>query len=347
MRRTRFRLTPLLAALVAAGCDYSAAAPGPYPGPDVPAGLWTVSGDPAGIIQLAPGQLTEGLQSPTTLLTTPSALLQTVAGVAFAPDGTIWITSADDNLLLGFAPSALATSGSKPATTVVVGTAGSLITPTGLAFDPFHRLWVANHDGGTIVRFDPAQLAAAGSPTPAVVITVTGHPTSLAFDAAGSLWVSDNESQQLVRYSAAQLAASGAPAPATVIDEVNRSLMGPVGLAFDAAGKLWVANLNRNTIVAYGADQLAAGGSPVPRILISSIGGSFILPAGLAFDDDGNLWVVGAQGTLTEFVKADLVASGAPARRARVTVTEHQLFWSAAFWPVPHVLSRTVVAGGP
>src|SRR2546425_9452749 len=82
-----------------------------------------------------------------------------------------------------------------------------------------HRLWVANHDNGTLVRFDGAQLAAGGAPVPAVVLSGLGHPTAPAFDGDGALWVSDNVAQTVAKYPGAGPPASGPPAPALALGE--------------------------------------------------------------------------------------------------------------------------------
>src|SRR5437667_3089103 len=304
--------------------------------PPDPEGLWTASASPSAIVRLAPEQLSgTGDRVPATTLTTPSARIQTLFGVAFDPNGELWITSADDNLLLAFGPGALTSSGFKAATTVIGPNAGSLTTPTGLAFDPAHRLWVANHDNGTLVRFDGAQLAVGGAPVPAVMLSGLGHPTSLAFDADGSLWVSDNVAQTIAKYRATDLTVSGSPAPAVVLTENNNASPLPLGLAFGADGNLWVANLQARNVVAFSPAQLAVTGAPTPQVVLSSTDGSLALPVGLAFDAEGSLWVVVGAGSLTKFARTSLGASGAPEPSARLTIAGHQVLWSAAFWPRP------------
>src|SRR3989449_8954076 len=199
----RARLIFGLAVMAAGGSASTLSSPrrAPEPGPPVPEGLWTASASPSAILRLDPTQLSgTGERDPATTLTPPSARLQTLFGVAFDPSGEIWITSADDNLLLAFGPGALTSSGFKAATTVIGPNAGSLGAPTGLAFDPGHRLWVANHDNGTLVRFDGAQLAAGGAPVPAVVLSRLGHPTAPAFGGVGSLLVSAKVAQTIADY---------------------------------------------------------------------------------------------------------------------------------------------------
>jgi sugar lactone lactonase YvrE len=336
MRFMAIRVPVPLLLVIAAGCSSNSTMPSDPPGPPPPPeldGLWTASGSPSAILRFSPNQLfTSGNRDAATTLTTPSAQLHTLVGVAFDRNGTLWITSADDSLLLGFGAVSLTSSGSKTATVVIESSHGSLSAPTGLAFDADRRLWVANQENGTLVRYDPGQLAAGGAPTPAVVVVGLGHPTSLAFDALGTLWVSDNQAHTVSGFRPAQLAGSGSPAPAVVLSAVGSSLVNPAGLAFDASGNLWVANIGARTLVAFSPAQLASSCSPAPAIAIFS---NVSVPTGLAFDGEGSLWVVGGTGSLTKFTSSSLATSGAPEPSVQFRVSGHSIFWSVAFWPVP------------
>ena len=310
-------------------------APDPTPGPSLQDGLWTVSGSPSSLLRLAPEQLSGvGGRVPATELTTSSAGLFTLTGVAFDAAGRLWIASQDDSLVLSFPPAALTGAGSRIPETEIFPFNGSLSGPTALAFDAQHRLWVVNSGNGTVVRFDAAQLAAGGAVAPAVVLTEPGSPAALAFDAAGALWVSDNRAHTIVKYPAERLAASGSPAPTLVLTEGN-SLVNPAGLAFDAAGNLWVANSGAENLVAFSPAQQSGIGPAAPHREISSTGTSLSIPVGLAFDGAGNLWVVGGGGALTMFAAARLGTSGALEPSARLDLSGHTLFWSVAFWPRP------------
>ena len=326
--------------LIAAACGNDAARPvlPPLPPPPPPTsaqdGLWVVSGNPPGILRLDPTQLTDtGPRVPATILTTPSGGLRELSGVAFDNAGNLWVASDDDSLLLGFEPGPLASSGFKAASTVITPTHGSLSGPIGLAFDSHQRLWVVNHLSGTLVRFDPPQLAAGGAQAPAVTLSVPGTPVAIAFDAAGSLWVSDNQFHVIYRFTAAQLAVSGSPPPASVLTAAD-SLVNPTGIAFDAAGNLWVANNGRSNLLAFTPAQLAGAGPLEPSVVITS-SGSLGIPLGLAFEEDGSLWVVGGTGLLAKFAPSSLDVSGAVTPIARLKITGHVLFWSGALWPKP------------
>jgi sugar lactone lactonase YvrE len=336
---TRFTVvrqaTFALAFTVVAGCGYDSSysmAP-PPPDPAFEDGLWTASGGSPAILHLAPTQLlTDGDRTPVVSISTSSATLSELNGIAFDADGTIWVTSQHDSALVAFAPAELAGSG--PADATVRISSAALGGPTGLAFDKQHRLWVANLDHGSVVRFDPAQLASSGSPTPSVIIAGLGQPAALAFDGAGSLWVSDIRRNKIASFSESQLSASGFLAPQVVISTLGTSLQNPAGIAFDADGNLWVANASNQTVVAFTPAQLATTGSPAPHVVLST-NTALGNPVGLAFDTDGALWVVGDADAVEKFPKTSLGATGAPAPSVRLTLTNYTLFWNVAFWPKP------------
>ena len=355
MLRTGIRRASLiLLAAATAHCGYETAAPGTYdppgpggsPGPNDPPigtihdGLWTVGGIDGAILRFAPSQLlTSDIVSPTTTVRTTTATLFTLNGVAFDDAGTMWVASREDSLVLAFTQSVLATSGIREASRVIAPTSRSLHGATALAFDRKHRLWVANIDGGTIVRFDSAQLASTGAPVPAKVVSVGGgQPSALAFDAAGALWVARLGAHSISKYSAAQLEAAADPVPDAVLSANGGSLHNPAGLAFDAAGNLWVANLGNRTVVAFSPAQLTATGAPVPRITLFPTSDSLESPTGLAFDAAGSLWVADADGVLKKFSSTALQASGAPAPNVRLQLNSGALLWNLAFWPKPRGL---------
>ena len=337
MKYSRVVLSTLAVPLIVAGCSGDYMAPvTPPPNPSTPEGLWTSSAAAPAVLGVTSSQLlASGDRQPAKNIFTPSAALSTLNGVAFDTDGTLWVTSQIDSLLVAFSPAALAKGGSAVASTVIRSQAGSLSEPTALAFDAQHRLWVANAANGTIARFDHAQLSSTGSPVPSVVISNNGSPIGLAFDAAGFLWVSDIHKHRLEGYSPAQLAASGAPTPQVLIGISSSAFTTPAGLAFDAHGSLWVVNSANQTVVSFSAEQLAASGAPVPHLVLSSNAGSLRSPAGLVFDAKGSLWVIGADGALEKFASALLAATGAPAPDVSIALRGFALFWSAAFWPKP------------
>ena len=227
-----------------------------------------------------------------------SASATAVANVRYLRDrgsGALWIAHAGGG--------ALATSGfdaSHLATGLGIPTLITTATDTNreaIAFDGDGNMWVAVTGNNTLERYDAADLATSGSPSPSIVITDDGggdldFPNTLAFDAAGNLWVGCHFSDKLLRYDAGQLTASGSPTPAvTLSDDGFGSLDSIAGIAFDSNGDLWIANaFNVINVVKFDQSDLNASGAPTPTVINSS--SSFVGPRHLAFDTAGNLFVV-------------------------------------------------------
>ena len=81
-------------------------------------------------------------------------------------------------LLLAFGPDRLNASGPILATRVIAPIDGSLQRAKRHRVRPAASLVGRDGANGTIVRFDPSQLAAGGQPVPAVTITGIGHPAA-------------------------------------------------------------------------------------------------------------------------------------------------------------------------
>jgi hypothetical protein len=99
----------------------------------------------------------------------------------------------------------------------------------------------------------------------------------------------------------------------------TNSMYGPVTLAFDRSGDLWVANENTSTLVELTKAQLATP-NPVPSVTISSASGALANPFGMAFDRWGDLWVVGNNlSQVYEYTKRQLATTGSPTPRTTIS----------------------------
>jgi sugar lactone lactonase YvrE len=232
----------------------------------------------------------------------------------------MWESSWQTDSLVMFTPTARNDSGGASPSAVLVSTA--LSSAEGLTFDGHGNLWVANCNGHTIVEFTPAQLAAAGTQTPAVTITGGSYvdcPWSVTFDSVGNAWVTDLHNPHLVRYSAAQLTTSATPVPADTIGANAGSLTGTVAASFDGSGNLWVTNSAGN-VVEYTPAQLAAGGAPTPTVTLTVSSANRLF--GAAFDNRGTLWIADAgSSALYGVTKAQLASSGSVTPSIVETVT--------------------------
>jgi secreted PhoX family phosphatase len=235
---------------------------------------------------------------------------------------------------------------------------GSFGAPQGVTFDAMGNLWVmdpqANINGKAtpaLLKFTSTQLNALGmsnAPDPAAVITSgdLNFPQQSVFDKAGNQWVTDHNNNTVLVFTAAQLNMTGTNnlMPAVVIS--SAAFNGPLGIAFDGAGNLWVANngevpINATTNSPVGTSivEFAAAHLPMvsttgmltpmltPDITLTDNGqGSIQGPWELAFDAAGNLWSSNANTpfTLVEFAKANLMASGTPTPMTTISPTTVQ-----------------------
>jgi sugar lactone lactonase YvrE len=190
-------------------------------------------------------------------------------------------------------------------------TIGGLTKPDGMAFDAAGNLWVANELSHKIDMYTPAQLAAGGDPAPARTLTATvdSFATGLRFDASGNLWLMSQ--QTLQAFTPTQLAAGGTQTGSIKI--TSSSLVNPVDMLFDGSGNAWVSESFNNQLLKFSASELASSGARTPTVVISAHTGSLNVPAGLAVDGAGNLWVANyAAGTIIAYAPTQLAASGSP-----------------------------------
>ena len=281
----------LLAVLGLVGCGSSSptSPSSPPTGPSSPTGPSASTGSLTVTIT-APAGVT-----PTVTVSGPGgyqqslSATQTLSGLA---PGSYTVTAASvtvANPIVAAVYDATVTGG--PATVTAGATAAASVSYA--ARPGTGALWVVTlgdlFSSSRVVEFAASQLAASGSPTPAVTLSATGgslnRPGLLAFDASGNLWVANGGNHTVVEFAASQLGASGSPTPTVTVSATSGSLNNPAGLAFDASGNLWVANAGTsNTVVEFVASQLAASGSPTPTVTVSTTIGSLTLPIGLAFD---------------------------------------------------------------
>jgi hypothetical protein len=222
--------------------------------------------------------------------------------------------------------------------------------PQGVTFDAMGNLWVID-PGATVngvkntpalFEFNPTQLAELATnadPDPVATITsaALNFPQQAAFDGAGNLWVTDHGNNTVLVFSLAQVSATGITKVTPMVTlSATPAFNGPLGITFDAAKNLWVANNGSNgtspigtTIVEFTAAKLAgvmatAAATLVPDVTLSDDGqGSIQGPWQLFFDASGNLWSSNANppSTLVRFMQSSLAATGNPVPGVTISPT--------------------------
>lgn len=254
---------------------------------------------------------------------------------------------------------------------LATGEADPYIFPSTLAFDPAGDLWLAGTaPESTLIEFTPDQLATSGNPTPASTINFPGDSgigsRSILFDSAGDLWlsfqysVSDN-SVAVIEYTPAQIAemqTGSSPTP-TLTVKAGPLSEGLSAFTFDRSGNLWIlvpttesgANLVYGGLVEMFNVAGKTGTLSQPDIVISPAGisstnQSMDRPNGLAFDDQGGLWVssdISAgrydTGFIVRYAPNQLTTSGSPVPRIVLTANHKG---SNLDYPSPIIFGPTV-----
>lgn len=201
-------------------------------------------------------------------ISTGSLLLQAPAGVAIRPDGTLFIANSAAGQVLRVtsdgSASALPLSGlaspkglalDNNANLYVVDSVNNKVfkvapdgtqsrvdlgsitlnNPYGIAVDAANNIYISEPDSGRILR---VPVGGAASVYNVTISTPLNNPSGLAVDPAGNLYIADKGNDRIVKV------ASGAG----VEIASGGSLSGPVGVALDNKGMLYVCNETTGTI---------------------------------------------------------------------------------------------------
>jgi sugar lactone lactonase YvrE len=240
-----------------------------------------------------------------------NASLRYPQGVAVDSAGNVYIADTANNLIRKVSGGVITTfvgNGTTVSSDGVAPTATGLNGPAGLAVDSANNLYIAdlsNHrirkvTGNTITTvagngiFDTT--GDAGPATSAAI----GNPASVAVDSAGNLYIGDISSAKLVRKVSNGIittiagnytnAFSGDFGPAT-----QASLNGPAGIAVDAVGNVYIADLYNDrvrkvsggvivSVAGNGGFRFGGDGEKATSAFLNA-------PAGLAFDSAGSLYI--------------------------------------------------------
>jgi sugar lactone lactonase YvrE len=196
-----------------------------------------------------------------TLFTTTSGVPY---GIAFDRSGTLFASIAFSNIISRYDAAGTHLSDISSL---------SLVQPNGLAFDRQGNLYAANTAGNTISKFDASGtfLATIGS------VATLSQPYGVAVDASGFLYASSG-------LRTTSFISAFDPSGAYSADHSigGDHLDAPIGMVFDNAGNLRVANHNASTLSTYSPAGAFTG----------TISGNLSLPYGLAKDREGNLYAM-------------------------------------------------------
>jgi sugar lactone lactonase YvrE len=242
------------------------------------------------------------------------------AGIATASTTPVMVTCRAAQLVM------LAGLGGGPGSSDGIGTNTRFNRPMGMVFDRAGNLFIADKNNNVIRKITPAAVVTtfAGTAGSAASVDGTGaaarfsFPVGIAIDASDNLYVTDSVSNDLRKISPAgvvttladEVAITGAPDLASTATRLHRL----DGIAIDGAGNQYVADNSYHIIrkrTPGGVITTFAGragvcgaddGAPDAALLCG--------PSGLAFDANGNLFVIdGATQRVRRISPAGMVST--------------------------------------
>ena len=244
-----------------------------------------------------------------------NASLYYPSSVAFDAFGNLYIADNNNNRIRRLATNGIITTVAGNVSAGHSGDGGaatnaSLTNPSGVAFDAFGNLYIADHGNRRIRKVDTSGIittvAGNGRPTysgdgGAATNASLYNPSGVAFDVSGNLYIADYSNSRIRKVDTNGIITTVAGKSVNGFSgdggaATNASLNNPSSVAFDASGNLYIADQNnqcvRNVDTNGIITTVAGNGSPT----YSGDGGaatnaSLYRPFGVAFDAAGNLYI--------------------------------------------------------
>jgi sugar lactone lactonase YvrE len=244
-----------------------------------------------------------------------NAFLNNLAGVAMDAAGNIFIAEGGHNRVRKVDGNGVITTVAGTGASGFSGDGGAatnaaLNGPTGVAVDASGELWIADYNNNCVRRVDAGGVIStvAGNGAPgysgdggAATNASLNGPFSLAFDASGNLFISDSNNQRIRMVGVSGFISTVAGNGVAVYSgdggfATNASLYGPLGVAVDASGNLFIADGHNQRVREVDIDGVITSIAGNGATLDSGDGGAATnagvsFPSGLAFNASGDLFI--------------------------------------------------------
>ncbi|MES2388083.1 MAG: T9SS type A sorting domain-containing protein [Bacteroidota bacterium] len=217
--------------------------------------------------------------------------------VAFCSGGSVTLSAA------AVQPAVTTLAGSSSSgTTNGTGTAASFSSPYGLAVDASGNTYVADFSNHRIRKISPAGVvstfagSSSGFTNGAGTAARFDNPTGIAVDATGNVYVADRDNDCIRKITAAGVVSTFAGGTSGYSDGIGTGarFSSPTGVAVDAAGNVYVADMGNNRIRKINSSGLVstvAGSATAGTTDATGIAARFSSPWGIAVDASGILYV--------------------------------------------------------
>ena len=246
-------------------------------------------------------------------------------GVTLDQSGNLWVADYNNDRVLRFSRfvsgevASTVLGQSSFITNACATSSNSECLPIAATFDKSGNLWVSDSSNNRILEYksplvdgESASVVLGQSTftTSACSTTQTGlcNPFGIAFDKVGNLWVADRQNNRTLQYKppfsdgeSASIVIGQSSFTSGACATTQGGLCFPIGLSFDKAGSLWIAD-NFNARLLKFAAPFSDG--ELASLVIGQIGFTtkacaatltgLCHPWGMAFDSSGNLWVADA-----------------------------------------------------
>jgi sugar lactone lactonase YvrE len=266
-------------------------------------------------------------EAPTALIEGSKTLLEVPFGVALDSQGNIYVANAAsgrggrheryDRGSITVYPAG--SNGNVAPIATISGAGTGLAEPIGIALDSSRNIYVANaYNGYSITVY---QAGSNGNAAPIAVISGdnTGlyYPRGIALDSSGNLYAEGYTNAIGYSVNVYPAGSNGNVSPAATIAGADTGLYGPVGIALDSGGNLYVLN-GQTGVTQFGSVIVYPAGSSGDAIPSTTITSNFTGIKGassVALDSMGNIYVAnelsGSGGSINIY-PAGSYATGPP-----------------------------------